>query len=1045
MKQRIVALVMIIPIVLMICVFSAANVVTLAMPIPVSGIELDMNQEETLSLSAGVDTLQINARAIPLNASNQKLNYSYAEISGKRPAEIEIDAEGVIRAKRVGSLKITVSTAEGGFSKSFLLHVTSEKATEIEITVPESMVSGEKKTFTSQVYPEEAASTNVTWESSNKNILKINALTGAAEAVSAGRATVTATVKDGLSGKLSASAEVVVTPAETESGLFVSAGEDLRTSGGVCTFRMEMNAGESGATPTDIKSSFDQTLVDSVEISDVSESLPGVWSFDVTVRLAEGSAGEIPVSFWIDSPDFGEDKAITVRIQNVEAADAELVISNFAAYIQTGKYNIVNVSSDPEYAGAEFTCSSDNPSVISVTKDGNNFLLRALSEGKAQVRFAFHLDGEEIAYETREVHAVKLPAERINFEINAQTHGLADRFAVANQTIWGEKNENGTNYKDGTVSFKNIDYELKFTDSGLNPTDVKFTSSDESIATVSEKGFLKIKKSGVVTVTAVLKAGTLLGRDIRDTVTIQCVDGVSVSDYPQLRYATQQGKEVVLTADIDVGVKLIEKSETGAVTVIPNAAEILAEEVGEMPTTAPWDYYKNRLGYTQAPVVYYALKITNSVYGNGHVLNANNITNVKDGTGAPFAWSKFQGPRDFVSLSDSSASASVKAQDNIAFLVEGKDIEIDNVELRGATVEGGEQADWNSLNYVGTTCEVIGEAVFTNSRISTGRTVLRIFGESYNPLSNADANLVFAKRANVTKVRVESCILSHAREFILRLGTNVRQLGDYPVGNSEHLGTALAKDPSLWEKCAPKIAGYDAFNSASDRGALAAAALKDPDFLALVKTELTLKNSVLYNSGLFAVGLESSFAGPALDGGRWNSWDFSEFGWKNLAATSFPTLLNLEGDCRIYDWKNLNNIDSSTLIEGAGGFNGGMLTFDIKKLIETIASRPGFGSIVSEVAGETVAHGGIAMYGGGKNYCLINDSEMTSEKFSEYKMGLGEIGSGVTELLQYAAGREPFRFLMYDANSAFGWEKQSADIASGAAFSVPSVPAGGTA
>ena len=1043
MKQRIVALVMIIPIVLMICVFSAANVVTLAMPIPVSGIELEMNPEETLSLSAGVDTLEIRAHAMPLNASNQKLNYSSAEIPGKRPAEIEIDtAEGVIRAKRVGSLKITVSTAEGGFSASFILDVTSEKATELEITVPETMASGEKKTFTSRVYPEEAADTNVIWKSFPENVLKINALTGAAEAISAGCATVTATVKDGLKGELTASAEVTVTPAETESGLFVSAGEDLRTSGGVCTFRMEMNAG--GAAPADIKRNFDPTLVTSVEISDISETLSGVWSFDVTVRLAEGATGDIPVSFWVDSPDYGEDKSITVRIRNVEAADAELVISNFSAYIQTGKYNIVNVSSDPEYAGAEFTCSSDNSSVISVTKDGSNFLLRALSAGKAQVRFAFLLDGEEIAYETREVQAVALPAERINFEINAHTYGLADRFAVANQTIWGEKNESGTNYKDGTVTFKESDYQLKFTDSSLNPTDVEFTSSDESIATVSEKGFLKIKKSGVVTVTAVLKAGALLGRDIRDTVTIQCVDGVNVSDYPQLRYATQQGKEVVLNADIDVGVKLIEKSESGAVTVLPNAAEILAEEVGEMSTTAPWDYYKNRLGYTQAPVVYYALKITNSVYGNGHLLNANNITNVKDGTGAPFAWAKFQGPRDFVSLSDSSASASVKAQDNIAFLVEGKGIEIDNVELRGATIEGGEQADWNSLNYVGTTCEVIGEAVFTNSRISTGRTVLRIFGESYNPMSNADANLVFAKKANKTKVLVESCILSHAREFIVRLGTNVRQLGDYPVGNTEHLETALKNDPTLWEQCAPKIAGYEAFNSANDRGALAAAALADPDFLALVKTELTLKNSVLYNSGLFAVGLESSFAGPALDGGRWNSWDFSEFGWKNLAATSFPTLLNLEGDCRIYDWKNLNNIDSSTLIEGAGGFNGGMLTFDIKKLIETIASRPGFGGIVASVDGETVAHGGIAMYGGGKNYCLVNDSGLTSEKFSEYKMGLGEIGSGVTNLLQYAAGREPFRFLMYDANSNFNWEKQSADISSGAAFVVPSVPAGGT-
>lgn len=79
-----------------------------------------------------------------------------------------------------------------------------------------------------------------------------------------------------------------------------------------------------------------------------------------------------------------------------------------------------------------------------------------------------------------------------------------------------------------------------------------------------------------------------------------------------------------------------------------------------------------------------------------------------------------------------------------------------------------------------------------------------------------------------------------------------------------------------------------------------------------VMTDVTLKDSVLETSGLFSVGIETNFAGTVLYAQQ-DSIIFE--GWPGTGGTSFPSVLRLEGDVRMYDWKDLSLVDSSTLID----------------------------------------------------------------------------------------------------------------------------------
>ena len=85
-------------------------------------------------------------------------------------------------------------------------------------------------------------------------------------------------------------------------------------------------------------------------------------------------------------------------------------------------------------------------------------------------------------------------------------------------------------------------------------------------------------------------------------------------------------------------------------------------------------------------------------------------------------------------------------------------------------------------------------------------------------------------------------------------------------------------------------------------------------------------------------------------------------------------------------------------------------------------------------------HGGIAVYGGGKNYAQVDLTGLNGEltDFSEYSVNISILtNSDDAEMadqggfLPLAAGTQDFRFYMYGSGSANSYRKQLADAAAG--------------
>lgn len=307
------------------------------------------------------------------------------------------------------------------------------------------------------------------------------------------------------------------------------------------------------------------------------------------------------------------------------------------------------------------------------------------------------------------------------------------------------------------------------------------------------------------------------------------------------------------------------------------------------------------------------------------------------------------------------------------------------------------------LNEKGTTLEVMCNATIKNCRIKNGRTVVRVFGrsgvtqESVNPQT---------ERINVT---IEGSRLQTAREFILKIGTN-----RFLRGNASDLA------PSLTDK---NGASYNNHNSSA-----CDAYANDEYFMNnYVLTDVTLKDSVLSTSGLFSVGMESHFSGGMLD---MPTMGFSYLkGWDGLAATSYPACLRLVGEVILDDWKELSQVDSSTLIEVNLQDNQQSLSWlelNIPEMLREMCKLPGNENIVSEINGKEYVHGGIAFYGGGKNYSILDLNGYTFESMNQYLVNIGVLANSQDselhtqgQLLPLAAGAEDFRFVMFDATSKF--------------------------
>lgn len=990
MKKKIIALIMIIPIVFLIALFSVGKAAGVYADIPVTGIQITtQNEDGFIDVDvADYDPIAFLAQVQPVNARNQKYSFEISGVGGdEAPDGFEI-IDGKLHIDNVGKVKITAISAEKGFKDSVIVSAYSTKVLRIypkvngdEITSDVVSIHGGENVFSAELYPENlSGETRIFEEIGDNHILKLNAVTGVAQALFSGETQVRITCPEGREG-LEKVLTVKVNVNTDSTGFAVNG----KSSGAKVTVKNK-------ATTAKL---FVESKNDSLEISDLT--LPeGVTAsgierisknkFVLTLSFDKEFSDE-EISGKVGETDFSlefTEYNLDVRTSYYDGEGDEIKQKN------NTKVTYVAYSESDDDADVKFEII-DGADVITLEQHGQFATITATKRGSAKIKITAEHDGKDIKEIEKTIRVVP-NVYSMEFADSAKEYGIENIL-----TIGGRK---PSGIPDTRTIFVRVVTEAgaeTFTDELMNVAfsdDKKFFTCKAQPATNADAVSAEIRAmgTGLTTLNAELKNyNQYFGTNICAKIRLRAVkEGINVGNYEELKTVTENGKIVVLTSDVMLGVK----NDGTAMT-----EDELKKDVKKFTTTYDKTYLENS---GESKEVQYLIEFRNHVYGNGFEINADKFTQCKDATGLPKI---FKGPLNFVAIS----SASVKGQDNISFLVRTDNVLINNVVLKGCSddslLEEDGQFNLSKLNYVGTTLEIAKSAKLLNSRVSNGRTVVRIFAggpKMGSPVVEVEA--AFNVQEEKINVHIESCVLSNAREFILKIGSN------------RALKQVTAKQRFLLDANGDKYLPYDDSNK-TDK-------YFNDNYLI---NDVTLKNSVLETSGLFSVGMETHFSGEFLLGGTITTWE-------GCAATSYASALRIVGDVKMLDWKNLSNVDSSTLIEVTGDAND-WLSMNVAEMMKEVAKvKSECRDIILNVGGTEYVHGGIAFYGGGYNYSYLDLTRANDEtkQFGVYDVNISVLENSKDEnirnqgkMLPMAAGAGDFRFYLYNNKSSrnLSWQE----------------------
>ena len=994
MKKKIIALIMIIPIVFLIALFSVGKAAGVYADIPVTGIQITtQNEDGFIDVDvADYDPIAFLAQVQPVNARNQKYSFEISGVGGdEAPDGFEI-IDGKLHIDNVGKVKITAISAEKGFKDSVIVSAYSTKVLRIypkvngdEITSDVVSIDGGENVFSAELYPENlSGETRIFEEIGDNHILKLNAVTGVAQALFSGETQVRITCPEGREG-LEKVLTVKVNVNTDSTGFAVNG----KSSGAKVTVKNK-------ATTAKL---FVESKNDALEISDLT--LPEGVTASGIERISENKF-VLTLSF---DKEFS-DEEISGK---VGATDFSLEFTEYNLDVRTSYYDgegdeikqknntkvtYVAYSESDDDVDVNFEISDDTD-VITLEKHGRFATITATKRGSAKIKITAEHDGKVIK-EIKKTIRVVPNVYSMEFSDSAKEYGIENILTI------GGRKPNGR--QDARTIFVRVVTEAgseTFTDEFMNVAfsdDNSLFSCKAQPATNADAVSAEIRATGtgLATLNAELKNyNQYFGTNICAKIRLRAVkDGRNVGNYEELKTVTEAGHIVVLTSDVMLGVK----NDGTAMT-----EDELKKDVKKFTTTYDKTYLDNIGENDENKKVQYLIEFKNHVYGNGFEINADKFTQCKDATGLPKI---FKGPLNFVAIS----SASVKGQDNISFLVKTDDVLINNVVLKGCSddslLEEDGQFNLSKLNYVGTTLEIAKSAKLLNSRVSNGRTVVRIFaGGSTMGSPVVEDKSAFNVQDEKINVHIESCVLSNAREFILKIGSN------RALKQTNEVQRKLRK-----EKDNEYYSPYDESNK-TDK-------YFNDNYLI---NDVTLKNSVLETSGLFSVGMETHFSGEFLLGGTITTWE-------GCAATSYASALRIVGDVKMLDWKNLSNVDSSTLIEVTGDANP-WLSMNVAEMMKEVAKvKSECRDIILNVGGTEYVHGGIAFYGGGYNYSYLDLTEANDEtkQFGVYDVNISVLENSKDEnirnqgkMLPQAAGAGDFRFYLYNNKSSrnLSWQE----------------------
>lgn len=486
-------------------------------PVAVEGVSLN---KSSLSLVQDASETLI-ATVTPNNATDKSVTWT-----SSNPGVATVDSTGKVTAVAAGSTTITVKTTDGEFTATCTVSVTAKvPVTGVSVSpTSKTLNKGETVTLTATVSPSTATNKNVTWSSNNTSIATVDS-TGKVTGIAAGTATITVTTADG--GK-TATSTITVNPTPVS-------GVSLDQSA------ISLKVGAS------------QTLVATVTPED-ADNKDVIWSCSPTsvatvdengkvTAVAEGNATVTATSNGDSSKSAQCAVSVIQSSEPVVGSTLDLVES--IDDLSSGDYIVIGESGNASVAGSPFSSTSNAKfmSSISATFSNSNKTVTL-----AEDMYVFEVGKSGTSWTFTEVESSELlgatAAKKIDLGSGTTTWSISISEGAATISSTNESygslfyNHNNGNPRYTTYTSSGLTtpqiykqsgkvsgVSLDASDIGVNVgqthtltatvspatalnKNVSWSSSDETVASVTNEGVVTGNKVGTATITVTTEDGS---------------------------------------------------------------------------------------------------------------------------------------------------------------------------------------------------------------------------------------------------------------------------------------------------------------------------------------------------------------------------------------------------------------------------------------------------------------------------------------------------------------------------------------------------------
>ena len=196
----IILLILCLPLILMLSLFTTTSMISMAVDVPVSGIEVV--EEEMIELDYDIgQTLTVDYVISPVEATNKNIVFIFEPVGSQKLATFRVEGNTLIPTS-AGWAKVTVATVDGDFRDSFIVYVKSKAVTAIVSKPERAEISvGETTMIVTEFEPKIATNRSLSYRVvEGEEFITVDA-TGKIRGIGIGKATVEVTSLDNPEAK----------------------------------------------------------------------------------------------------------------------------------------------------------------------------------------------------------------------------------------------------------------------------------------------------------------------------------------------------------------------------------------------------------------------------------------------------------------------------------------------------------------------------------------------------------------------------------------------------------------------------------------------------------------------------------------------------------------------------------------------------------------------------------------------------------------------------------------------------------------------------